>query len=53
MPQLVREARNFSHLEHGVEMDESINLRACLLDPAPWALVDGTVTCQWPPLTLW
>lgn len=26
MPQLVREALYFSHLEHGVEMGESINL---------------------------
>jgi hypothetical protein len=27
MPQLVREARYFSHCEQGVEMGESINLR--------------------------
>ena len=26
MPQLVRDALYFSHLEHGVEMGESINL---------------------------
>ena len=26
MPQVVREARYFSHCEHGVEMGESINL---------------------------
>ena len=26
MPQLVREARYFSHCEHGVEMGESISL---------------------------
>lgn len=48
MPQLVREARYFSHCEHGVEMGESMSL-ACQLWPKVWA-VPRSYQC--PPSTL-
>lgn len=35
MPQLVLDARYFSHLDMGVEMEVSINLFRCQLDSPP------------------
>lgn len=50
MPQLVLEARYFSHPEHGVEIGESISLYAAL---APCIRLCSTeCTYQWPPFTL-
>jgi hypothetical protein len=49
MPQLVRDARYFSHCEHGVEMGESISLSGQLV-----ALEESNQnTYQCPPFTLW